>query len=270
MEVSKDLRPRAQAAYAEAHARVQELLAHPQVQPRPLPEPCQASQATVEAEHEPVSTSPQVKGFRKRSETVLGEVEDFLASHLRRVPLLAPYADKPYSTRLVYLLVAAPLLAVAMPLLLLGGAEPRNVIIMRPAVSCDAVHKLRGVACKLLLLGGAELRRVDITLPCRVMQNCSQVMRASMRAQDDCAGFAGRAQVPREESSLSSAVPASERSKAQQPAAKVAAAKKRDKVRRCVTVLLGQKSAGDLMLTCLLGAQGRRITLGEDTIRVPE
>ena len=78
----------------------------------------------MEADHSPVSASPQVKGFRKRSEAVLGEVEDFLASHLRQVPMLAPYAAKPYSTRLVYLLVAAPLLAVAMPLLLLGGTEP--------------------------------------------------------------------------------------------------------------------------------------------------
>ena len=73
-----------------------------------------------------MGTSMQIKGFRKRSEAVLGEVEDFLASHLRRVPMLAPYADKPYSTRLVYLLVAAPLLALAMPLLLLGGTEPQQ------------------------------------------------------------------------------------------------------------------------------------------------
>ena len=123
-EVSKDLRPRAQAAYEEAHARVQQLLAHPQVKARLSPQPCQACKATGEAGRKSVSTSPQVKGVRKRSEAVLGEVEDFLASHLRRVPMLAPYADKPYSTRLVYLLVAAPLLAVALPLLLLGGAEP--------------------------------------------------------------------------------------------------------------------------------------------------
>lgn len=80
---------------------------------------------------------PQVKGFRKRLEAVLGEVEDFLASHLRRVPMLAPYADKPYSTRLVYLLVAAPLLAAAMPLLLLGGAEPRRVELV--ALLCNPI-----------------------------------------------------------------------------------------------------------------------------------
>ena len=39
-EVSKDLRPRAQAAYTKAHAKVQELLAHPQVKAWLLPQPC--------------------------------------------------------------------------------------------------------------------------------------------------------------------------------------------------------------------------------------
>ena len=94
------------------------------------------------AECKPVSTSLQVKGFRKRSETVLGEVEDFLASYLRRVPMLAPYADKPYSTRLVYLLVAAPLIAAALPLLLLGGAEPRRVELF--AVLCHLLGSFWG------------------------------------------------------------------------------------------------------------------------------
>ena len=60
---------------------------------------------------------------------------DFLASHLRQVPMLAPYADKPYSMRLVYLLVAAPLLAAALPLLLLGGAKPRRVQLFAVPVS---------------------------------------------------------------------------------------------------------------------------------------
>ena len=61
-------------------------------------------------------------GWRARLEAALGEVEEFLAPHLRRVPVLAPYAEKPHSTRLVYLLAAAPLLAVLLPMLLLCGA----------------------------------------------------------------------------------------------------------------------------------------------------
>ena len=102
----------------------------------------------------------QVKSFRKRSEAVLGEVEDFLASQLRQVPMLAPYAAKPYSTRLVYLLVAAPLLAVAMPLLLLGGAEPRRVesppsCVATPCFFADHAgwHKSSGVCTGLFRPG---------------------------------------------------------------------------------------------------------------------
>jgi len=60
--------------------------------------------------------------MRKRLAAALGEVEDFVAAHLRRVPALAPYAEKPHSTRAVYLLAAAPLLAILLPLLMLTGA----------------------------------------------------------------------------------------------------------------------------------------------------
>ena len=142
-EVSKDLRPRAQAAYAEAHAKAQQLLAHPQVSARPLQHHCQACKSTPSGEYVAVSTSPQVKGFCKRLEAVLDEVESFLASHLRQVPMLAPYADKPYSMRLVYLLVAAPLLAAALPLLLLGGAKPRRVEFLPCRLCCVMPFKKR-------------------------------------------------------------------------------------------------------------------------------
>jgi hypothetical protein len=62
--------------------------------------------------------------MRKRLAAALGEVEDFVMAHLRRVPLLAPYAEKPHSMRVVYLLAAAPLLAILLPLLMLTGAPP--------------------------------------------------------------------------------------------------------------------------------------------------
>lgn len=97
----------------------------------------------------------QVLGLRKRLEAALNEVEDFLAPHMRKVPLLAPYAEKPHSTRLVYLLAAAPLLAICLPLMLLGGAPPT----LAGGASAAACVQQVGSNWVLIALQGAQKRR---------------------------------------------------------------------------------------------------------------
>lgn len=91
-------------------------------------------------------------GWRARLEAALGEVEEFLAPHLRRIPVLAPYAEKPHSTRLVYLLAAAPLLAILLPMLLLGGAlcSPLSKKC-RVSLSMSSAYCIRASGCTTAL-----------------------------------------------------------------------------------------------------------------------
>lgn len=73
-------------------------------------------------------TNSQVKNFMKQVRRTVSELEAVAASYLRSYPSLKHLAKRPAVTYIVWSLLLSPLLALLLPMLLLGGSSVRPLL----------------------------------------------------------------------------------------------------------------------------------------------